>query len=167
MIVKHSKRIESKRQSDKGSLVLLWVVITLCFTFGFMFANYRTWNLVNYAICFLGVAIIISGLSIRWLSIIQLSSAFTVNVAIANNHKLKTDGIYKYVRHPSYLGLLLIMLGFSVGMNSYISIIIVTFPILLAILYRIKVEEDILLLEFGNDYLEYCNKTKKLIPCVV
>ncbi len=167
MLVKRSKKIESKRQNDKGSLVLLWVVITLCFTFSFMFANYRTWTLINYAIYVIGVVIIISGGTIRWISIIQLSSAFTVNVAIANNHKLKTNGVYKYVRHPSYLGLWLIMFGFSVSMNSYISIIIVTIPMLLAILYRIKVEEEILLSEFGNEYLDYSNRTKKIIPWVI
>lgn len=167
MLVKRSKKIERKRQNDKGSLVLLWVVITLCFTFGFMFANYRTWTLTNYAIYVIGVVIIISGVTIRWISIIQLSTAFTVNVTIANNHKLKTDGIYKYTRHPSYLGLLLIMFGFSVSMNSFISILIITIPMLFAILYRIKVEEEILQEEFRSDYVEYKNRTKKLIPKVI
>ncbi|MCB8964441.1 MAG: isoprenylcysteine carboxylmethyltransferase family protein [Bacteroidales bacterium] len=164
MLVKRSKRIERKRQNDKGSLVLLWVIITLCFTFGFMLANYRTWALINYAIAILGVMIILSGAIIRWISIIQLSSAFTVNVAIANNHKLKTNGVYKDVRHPSYFGLLLIMVGFSVSMNSYISILIITIPMLLAILYRIKVEEEILHAEFGDEYSNYKKNTKKLIP---
>lgn len=163
MLVKRSKKIERKRQNDKGSLILLWVVITLCFSFGFTFANYRTWTLINYAIYITGVVIILSGAIIRWISIIQLSSAFTVNVAIANNHKLKTDGVYKHVRHPSYLGLLLIMFGFSVSMNSYISILIITIPMFLAILYRIKVEEEILLAEFGDEYSNYKRNTKKLI----
>ena len=167
MLVKRSKKIERKRRNDKGSLILLWVVITLCFTFGFTFANYRIWALVNYAIYIAGVVIILSGAIIRWISIIQLSSSFTVNVAITNNHKLKTNEVYKYARHPSYLGLLLIMFGFSVSMNSYMSILIVTIPMFLAILYRIKVEEEILQAEFGNDYSEYKNKTKKLIPKVI
>lgn len=167
MLVKRSKKIERKRQNDKGSLVLLWVVITLCFTFGFMFANYRAWTLINYAIAILGIMVILSGAIIRWLSIIQLSSAFTVNVAIANNHKLKTDGVYKYARHPSYFGLLFIMFGFSVSMNSYISILIITIPMLLAILYRIKVEEEILLAEFGDEYSNYKKNTKKLIPGLI
>ncbi|BDX39736.1 protein-S-isoprenylcysteine methyltransferase [Tenuifilaceae bacterium CYCD] len=167
MLVKRSSKIDSKRQNDKGSLVLLWVVITLCFTFGFTFANYKTWTLTNYTIATIGVNIILLGALIRWISIIQLKSAFTVNVAIANNHKLKTDGVYKYVRHPSYFGLLFIMFGFSVSMNSYISILIITIPMLLVILYRIKVEEEILLAEFGNDYSNYKNRTKKLIPWVI
>lgn len=167
MLVKRSKKIERKRQNDKGSLVLLWVVITICFTFGFMFASYRTWTLINYAIAILGVMVILAGAIIRWISIIQLSSAFTVNVAIGNNHKLKTDGVYKYVRHPSYSGLLLIMFGFSVSMNSYISILIITIPMLIVILYRIKVEEEILLAEFGDEYSNYKKNTEKLIPGLI
>ncbi|HOZ13216.1 MAG TPA: isoprenylcysteine carboxylmethyltransferase family protein [Tenuifilaceae bacterium] len=167
MLVKRSKKIDSKRKNDKGSLVLLWVIITLCFTFGFTFANYRIWTLFNYVVAFAGVTIILLGATIRWISIIQLSSAFTVNVAIANNHKLKTDGVYKYVRHPSYFGLLFIMFGFSVSMNSYISILIITIPMFLAILYRIKVEEEILLTEFGDEYSNYKKNTKKLIPGLI
>lgn len=167
MLVKRSSKIDSKRQNDKGSLVLLWVVITLCFTFGFTFANYRIWTLTNYIIGTIGVNIILIGALIRWMSIIQLKSAFTVNVAIANNHKLKTNGVYKYVRHPSYFGLLLIMFGFSVSMNNYISILIITIPMLIVILYRIKVEEEILLAEFGNEYSNYKKSTKKLIPGLI
>jgi len=167
MLVKRSKKIERKRQNDKGSLVLLWVVITLCFTFGFTFANYKTWTLPNYIISTIGVNIILLGALIRWISIIQLKSVFTVDIAIANNHKLKTDGVYKYVRHPSYSGLLLIMFGFSVSMNSYISILIITIPMLLVILYRIKVEEEILLAEFGDEYSNYKKNTEKLIPGLI
>lgn len=164
MLVRRSKRSRSKRQNDKGSLALLWLTITLCLTFGFIFANYKTWTLINYVVAMLGVFMILLGAVIRWLSIIQLNSAFTVNVAIVNNHKLKTDGVYKYVRHPSYLGLLLIILGFAIGMNSHISFLIIIVPITLAIIYRIRVEENILIQEFRNEYPEYKLKTKMLIP---
>jgi len=48
MLIKRSKKKTSKQRGAKGSLILLWVVITLCFTFGFIFANYSKWGFNNY-----------------------------------------------------------------------------------------------------------------------
>ncbi len=163
---KRSKKIESKKQKDSWSLRLLWIAISLCFTFGFIFAKYEKWDLTNYIVALLGLLIMLIGIVIRWTSIIQLSSAFTVDVAIVKDHKLKTDGVYRYVRHPSYLGLLLIMVGFAVCMNSILSFFIVVIPILMTLLYRIYVEERILMSEFEDFYIDYKCKTKKLIPFV-
>jgi protein-S-isoprenylcysteine O-methyltransferase Ste14 len=167
MIVKRSKKIKSKQQNDRGSLILLWVIITLCFTFGFTFASYKVWSLINLVIAIIGVVVIILGATIRWIAIIQLSSAFTVDVAISNDHKLKTDGIYKYVRHPSYSGLLLIMVGFAISLNSVMSLIVIILPMLAAILYRIYVEEQMLISEFGDTYTNYKMHTSKILPWIL
>ena len=163
-IVKRSSKSNSSIQNDKGSLILLWITITICFTGGFMFANYRIWELMNFVVYYIGLLFILIGITIRWMAIIQLKKAFTVNVAIVKEHKLKDDGIYRIVRHPSYLGLLIIMVGFSIGMNSVTSIIIVAIPMVIVILYRIYVEEKVLINAFGDDYKVYRTKTKKLIP---
>lgn len=167
MIVKRSKKIKSKQQGDKGSLVLLWVMITLCLTLGFSFASYSIWSLTNRIIASFGLLIILIGVTVRWISIIQLSSAFTVDVAIANDHKLKTNGIYKYIRHPSYSGLLLIMTGFAICMNSVISLFVAIVPMVAAILYRIYVEEQMLTNEFGDVYTSYKKQASKVIPWIL
>ncbi|MCB9001293.1 MAG: isoprenylcysteine carboxylmethyltransferase family protein [Bacteroidales bacterium] len=167
MLVKRSKKIKSKQQGDKGSLVLLWVTITLCLTVGFSFANYNIWTIANYTIAAIGALMIIFGAIIRWIAIVQLSSAFTVDVAISNNHKLKTDGIYKYIRHPSYSGLLLIMTGFAICMNSVISLLVIIPPMFVILLYRIYVEEQLLAVEFGDVYTEYKTSTSRIIPWIL
>ena len=166
MLIKRSNISETKQRKDRGSLILLWITISLCFTFGFMFANHRVLNLSNYIFAGFGVLIILIGLSIRWLSILQLKKAFTVDVAIGTEQKLKTDGMYTIIRHPSYLGLMLIMVGFSISMNSLVSIALVTIPMFLAIHYRIIVEERVLTEEFGDAYKSYIMKTKRLIPWI-
>jgi protein-S-isoprenylcysteine O-methyltransferase Ste14 len=108
--------------------------------------------------------LVLSGIIIRWIAIIQLGKSFTVDVAITNVARLKTDGLYKRVRHPSYLGLLLIIIGFSATMNSLYSFLVLAVPVFLAITYRISVEEKVLINEFSNNYIEYKRKTKKIIP---
>jgi protein-S-isoprenylcysteine O-methyltransferase Ste14 len=164
MITKHSKKKGIKTKNEKKSLVLIWITIGLSLTIGFNTANYQEWNKLNNVIALLGLSTFIVGIIIRWISIIQLAKEFTVNVAILSNHKLKTDGMYKHIRHPSYSGLLLICFGISIALNSIISIFVIIIPISLALLYRIKIEENILINEFGEVYKNYIIKTHKIIP---
>jgi len=166
MLIKRSKKSTSKQQSDKGSLILLWITITFCFTLGFVFANYTIWSITNNIIALGGLLIIVSGIAIRWISIFQLKKAFTVDVAIGEDQTLTTNGMYKLIRHPSYLGLLLIMIGFSICMNSIVSIIVITIPMFLVVIYRISVEEKVLINEFKENYISYKLKTKKIIPWI-
>lgn len=166
MLIKRSKRSSSKRRNDSGSLILLWVMITFCFSFGFIFANYRVWNLSNYLIAGIGLFVVCAGFVVRWMSILQLKKAFTVDVAISQGQELKIDGMYKLIRHPSYLGLILIMIGFSMTMNSVYSALLVVIPMVAVILYRISVEEKVLVEEFGDAYNLYKANTKRLIPWV-
>ena len=163
-IIKHSKKKETKTKKDKKSLALFWFTIPTSLTIGFFTANYQEWNRLNCSIAFFGLSIFMIGVFIRWISIIQLNKEFTVDVVITEDHRLKKGGIYKNIRHPSYLGLLLICFGLSIAMNSLISLIVVMVQILLAIIYRIKVEEKILIKEFGETYENYILKTHKIIP---
>ncbi len=164
MIIKHSKKKGTKTKNDNKSLVLFWITIPISLTIGFYTANYLEWNTLCYSIAIFGLSIFMIGVVVRWISIIQLKKEFTVDVAITKNHNLKTNGIYKKIRHPSYLGLLLICFGLSISMNSIISLSVITIPILLALIYRIKTEENILIKEFGETYKDYIKKTYKIIP---
>jgi protein-S-isoprenylcysteine O-methyltransferase Ste14 len=164
MIAKRSKRKGRKIKNDRMSLALFWITITLGLTIGFFKANNKEWNNLNYSIAILGICIFITGITIRWISIIQLKKEFTVDVAISKNHNLNTHGMYKYIRHPSYLGLLLICFGLSIAMNSITSVIVITLPVLLVIIYRIKIEEKIMVNEFGDIYKNYMLKTSRIIP---
>jgi protein-S-isoprenylcysteine O-methyltransferase Ste14 len=159
MIVKRSRIGKTRTRLDKGSLIVLWLCITLGITGGFFLAGP-----VNQFWAGFGTVFLFCGLLIRWIAILQLGKAFTVDVAITEAAKLKTDGIYERVRHPSYLGILMIAAGFSSWMNSIWSFLVLFIPVFLAVLYRIKVEEELLVSEFGNSYINYRTSTKRLIP---
>lgn len=164
MIVKHSKIKTVKTRKDRGSMMLLWVMITLGFTCGFFLAKHDSWNSINTIITVTGLLLVLTGIIIRWAAIIQLGKSFTVDVAITEVARLKTDGLYKQIRHPSYLGLLLIIAGFSATMNSFYSFLVLVLPVFLAIIYRINVEEKVLINEFNDSYIKYKTETKKIIP---
>ena len=161
MLLKRSKGDTVKTREDKGSLVFIWAMITLGFIAGFVLSQPE-----NYIWAGFGSVFIVAGLIIRWAAILQLGRSFTVDVAITDSANLKTDGLYERIRHPSYLGILLIVLGFSFAMNSFFSFLVLFIPVFIAVMYRIRVEENVLSNEFGYKYSEYTSKTKKLIPWI-
>ena len=165
-LTKHSAKKTTFKKKDKGSLLILWIVIGLSLTTGFNLAKFHDWRNVNFLVASAGIFLILAGLAIRWIAILQLKKAFTVNVAVSVDHVLKTDGLYCIVRHPGYLGIILIMTGEALTMNTLVSFIIVSVPILMAILYRIYFEEKLLEEFFGDTYRNYKLNTWRIIPYI-
>jgi len=112
----------------------------------------------------IGLILLFTGIIIRWMSIITLKKYFTANLTIQEDHKLITTGIYKYIRHPSYLGGIICFAGFGIALDNYISLFFIFFINLVVILFRIDFEEKILANEFGLAFEEYKKRTKKLLP---
>jgi protein-S-isoprenylcysteine O-methyltransferase Ste14 len=166
LATKHSRKKESSKQKDRGSLIILWIIIAIGLTLGFMLAKYDTWHPVNYLIATAGIIMVLIGFAFRWTAIFQLNKSFTVDVAVSSDQELKRDGLYRIVRHPSYLGLLLFMTGEALTMNTLVSFIIIFVPICLAILYRINIEEKMLEEFFGDTYRNYKLNTRRIIPFI-
>jgi protein-S-isoprenylcysteine O-methyltransferase Ste14 len=114
----------------------------------------------------IGLLVLILALIIRWTAIYTLGKAFSSNVAILDEQKLNRSGLYRYVRHPSYLGLFLVFVAVGIHSRNWLSFALASVPTGAALLYRIHVEESALLQAFGQDYLEYSKVTKRLIPGV-
>ncbi len=113
-----------------------------------------------------GIALMLTGILIRWTAIFTLGPYFTRTVNILEGHRIVRKGLYKYLRHPSYTGYLLGNMGLGVALSNWLSVVIIFVPILAASLYRISVEERALLESFGDEYFEYAKGTKRLLPKV-
>ena len=100
------------------------------------------------------------------MAVLTLGKFFTVDVTIRDNHRLKKDGLFKYIRHPNYSALLLSFLGMALTFNNWISLFLMVVPITIAFIVRINIEEKVLEQHFGEEYVSYCNETKRLIPFV-
>jgi protein-S-isoprenylcysteine O-methyltransferase len=155
------------RLADQGSLALLWIVIScsmfLAFSEKYDAPQFDFRSLAVPAMA-IGAVVFVAGLAIRWYAIIYLGRFFTVNVAIASDHKLIDGGPYRFVRHPSYSGALLAFLGLGLCIGNWASIAVMAIPILAVFLWRIHVEESALLRGLGNQYRSYMDRTKRLIP---
>ena len=165
-LFRRSEKADNKN-ADKGSLGLIWVIIIIANTLAY---NVSEWIYMpistETAIRYEGLALIIAGMILRLTIVSSLGKFFTVNVTILEDHKLKQDGFYKYVRHPSYSASLLSLIGYGVSLNNWISLVIVAGAALTAFLIRIRIEEKMLADHFGSQYVEYKKKTKRLIPFV-
>lgn len=156
-----------KKKQDKGSIVFIWVMIALAISMGIMFSiNNRFYISNQQLIPYIGIITIVVGMVFRFISIWTLGRLFTVDVTIRDNHTIKKDGIYSIVRHPSYLGSLVSFIGFGLSLNSWLSLIAIAVLMTIAFIYRIKIEEKVLINQFGADYLDYKKKTYGLIPWI-
>jgi protein-S-isoprenylcysteine O-methyltransferase len=154
---------------DRGSLRLLWIVISVSVAAATVLQGVRVGRIDASApiLPVIALCLVVAGLGVRWVSILTLGRLFTVNVAIHDNHTLVERGAYRYIRHPSYAGLLLAFLGLGVFFASWLSILALVVPIAFAILNRIRKEEAALLAAFGDSYAAYCRRTKRIVPGVL
>lgn len=152
---------------DKGSITFIWITILTSIFLGFLAANLIRIPISHVAVIpYFGLILIIAGMIIRFIAISSLGKMFTVDVTIRENHKIKKDGMYSIVRHPSYSGSLLSFLGFGISMNNWISLFIIFIPVFIVFIYRINIEEKILIEKFETEYPEYMKKTWRLLPWI-
>jgi protein-S-isoprenylcysteine O-methyltransferase len=153
--------------ADRGSLSLIWIVVFISVSSAFSVsaafpsARFGAWSAPARI---LGVILFVLGLALRWYAIIYLGRFFTVNVAIASDHRLIDAGPYRYIRHPSYTGALIAFLGLGLCFANGLSLVVLLVPIFLVFQHRIRIEEAALLQGLGEQYRGYMNRTKRLIP---
>lgn len=156
-----------QKGKDKSTLNLLWIVIVSSITFAFFAANMTKVIIANSIwINYIGLLCLFIGIFGRVLIIKSLGKYFTVDVTIREDHKIKKDGFYSILRHPSYSASLLTFLGLGLFLNNWFALAIAFIPPFLAFSYRIKIEEVALAEQFGQDYTDYRKQTKKLIPFI-
>lgn len=115
----------------------------------------------------IGLVLFAGGIALRWWSIAVLGKFFTVDVAISDQHRVVDTGPYRFVRHPSYTGALVALLGLGLCLGNWLSMLCLMTPITAAFLWRIRVEERALVAALGENYLNYARRTKRLIPFVL
>ena len=121
------------------------------------------WTIDADTIRWLGVALFAAGSALRIWPVFVLGERFSGLVAIQPGHTLVTGGIYGVIRHPSYLGLLMNSLGWSLAFRSGVGVLL-TALLILPLLARIKAEENLLYSQFGDNYNAYRSHTWRLIP---
>ena len=124
------------------------------------------WSIDGDTVRYLGLIITAIGGFVRVATVFELGHRFSIFVALQPDHHLQTDGFYRFVRHPSYLGALLAMVGWALVFRSSIGLLL-TAAMCVPIVARIRAEEDFLVREFGEQYRAYQQRTRwRLLPFI-
>jgi len=113
----------------------------------------------------MGLALFLMGVIIRRVGKRTLGQYYAYGLRTKPSHRLIKHGTYKYIRHPISLAAILYSVGIPLTFSSLYGFLLMLLMIPL-ILNRIRIEERMLLKEFGDEYREYMEETKKLIPFI-
>jgi protein-S-isoprenylcysteine O-methyltransferase Ste14 len=144
----------------------LSLVLGLAAAFAFSWITLFRWDPDSPILYWTGIGVCGLGMALRYWSIAVLGRHFRTTVEWEKNQRVVTRGPYRFIRHPSYSGILLFCLGYGAALQNWISLILAFGLPLAALLYRISIEEKALLAGLGEDYRRYREHTKKLIPGV-
>ncbi len=158
------------RRQDKGSHVVLLCLIMFGLLLGVLLAFEVPATAIIGAsdiLFWLGILLMYAGIALRLYAITVLGVFFTTTVAVAPEQTVIETGPYRLIRHPSYTGILLILLGFGLSFTNWLSLLIIMGCALIGFSYRIQVEEHVLKVQLGQRYQEYMRHTKRLIPFIL
>jgi protein-S-isoprenylcysteine O-methyltransferase Ste14 len=155
-----------KTPLETGLLVFAWVgfLVPLIWVaspaLGFAEYPLRIGQLVAGVLCF------VIGLWLFYRSHADLGTNWSITLEVREGHRLITQGVYRWVRHPMYSALALYSVGQALAIPNWVAGLsnLVAFAVLLAL--RIGAEERMMAQQFGNEYAAYTARTKRLIPRV-
>lgn len=154
--------------ADRGTQRLIWILIVVCgfISWAPVILDFGRILVLGDWLTWVGVALMITGITFRQYVISFLGRFFTGQVQIQSDHELIREGPYRYVRHPSYLGMLILELGMGIALANWFSLLLCLVLPPIGIIQRIKVEEGELKQHFGQRYLDYRKSTWALIPYI-
>jgi protein-S-isoprenylcysteine O-methyltransferase Ste14 len=125
--------------------------------------RHNHWTIGGDGVRYFGLFLFLTGVVLRIVAIRTLGKRFSVWVAIQENHQLQTTGLYRFIRHPSYTGAMLNLLGWALVFRS-IEGMLLAGAMSLLLVTRITAEEKLLIWKFGAMYVDYQKRSWKLIP---
>lgn len=152
---------------DRGSyrliLTLLWIAVALDFALSFVLPQaairwHRTW------VFSLGILLMLAGLAFRFYAMSLLGRFFTYDVAVHAGQTIIEAGPYRYIRHPSYTGALITLIGLGLALGNWAGLLVLLTCMGIAYAYRMSVEEAALSTTLGEPYKQYMRRTRRLIP---
>lgn len=153
---------------ESGDRSFWYIVVSMIFAFYFPPIEYIYFNFLispTSGMILVGFAFVIFGSFLFGYDRQVLRKLYSGHLSVQSEQVLVQNGSYRFVRHPAYLGYLLMAVGISLGYASLIGFINILF-LVYCFYYRMKIEEKLLVAYFGKAYLTYAEKTKMFIPFI-
>src|SRR6266849_6428445 len=164
---KAKRSADSSKARDQGSLSLIATLWWIGIAFDFLLSLFLPQAAISRqrtSLFVAGICLMLLGVALRWYSVSVLGKYFTFDVAIQSGQVLVEVGPYRYVRHPSYSGALLSLLGFGLALGNWAGLATGLCCLGFAYAYRIPIEEAALASALGETYTQYLKRTWRLVP---
>jgi protein-S-isoprenylcysteine O-methyltransferase Ste14 len=152
--------------ADRATRALIAIALAAAFALAALTVSWAKAPRIGGPYRAAGLIVIWLGLAIRVWAVGALGRAFRTTVEVDAGQAVVSSGPYRWVRHPSYSGLLLIVTGCGLASGSPLALIVSAVLPLVALLWRIHVEEAVLVGVLGDRYRAYQRQTKRLVPGV-
>jgi len=152
-----------KAEIDRDSHVVFWLGISVSVVIAVLLGRNGV-TLLPDLFFYLGIVFMLVGVAFRQWAILVLGRFFSTTVKILTDHRIVTNGPYRVIRHPAHTGVLLTVMGLGLAFRTWGGTLLILVVVGLTLNYRIRVEEKALKAEFGNEYIAYAKRTKRLIP---
>ncbi|MBC7074713.1 MAG: isoprenylcysteine carboxylmethyltransferase family protein [Syntrophomonadaceae bacterium] len=156
--------IEDQDKRSYLYLQLSFLVALFYAAIDFVELHYTRLFFLEPYVIYIGFILFIISCFIRWRGFESIDKYFNPRVAVYENHRLMTEGAYKNIRHPLYLGSAVGFFAIPMVFNSWGGLLIILLATVPALVYRIRIEEEFMLKHFGDEYAQYMKRTKKMIP---
>ncbi|MBV8992160.1 MAG: isoprenylcysteine carboxylmethyltransferase family protein [Pseudonocardiales bacterium] len=159
-------RRRSGRVVERGSLAVVFLTVAGGVVVGFKLAHGHTGEIGTGAWPLFGVGLLLmtAGIAIRWWAILVLGRFFTPDVRVQPNQTVVDRGPYRWVRHPSYSGLIICFVGVGLALGNWLSLAVLLVIPTAGLLVRISAEERVLLEFLGEPYRQFCASRPRLFP---
>jgi protein-S-isoprenylcysteine O-methyltransferase Ste14 len=156
------------RKQNRASTLAVFGSIILAFLIMQAAPQQAPWAAIHWdgwLVFGIGIVLALAAFAFRLWAMATLGRFFTAALTTTPDQNVIQTGPYRFMRHPSYAAPLVIVLGAALTFVNWLSLAAVV-PVFLAYCYRIRVEERLLIAELGSDYVDYCRRTKRLIPFI-
>lgn len=155
-------------KTDRGSMMVIMMASWFGMLGAFSVAGIRAFVITHGQKTWFvtGLVVLLCGSLLRRHCWRMLGKHFTGDVRASAEQPVVQQGAYRWVRHPSYTGGMLMYLGTGIALTNWLSVAIIALTGAAAYLYRVRVEEQALRANLGARYEEYMRRTKRFVPFV-
>ena len=159
-------RRRSGKRAEGWSLVVVVITVAGGFVGAIKLAQGQTGQIDAGAWPLFGIGLVLmaAGIAIRWWAIIVLGRFFTPDVRVQSDQMVIDSGPYRWVRHPSYTGLIVFFVGLGLALSNWLSLALLVVVPGAGLAARIKAEEHALLASLGAPYRQFCASRPRLFP---
>lgn len=168
LMIRDRVRGKGSAARDRGTLWLNIIIITAAVVAAGILTDVlqdaTAWQFGSAGLSVAGLLVMWAGLAVRIWAIVVLGTSFRMTVEVDTGQKVIDSGPYRWVRHPSYTGILLLMAGLSLAYGDWPALAILLVLPAGVLIHRIFVEEAVLTEVIGRAYTDYAARTKRIVP---